>query len=423
MKVIGFDSWTGGVQNYQRIVREFQSRGWQFRVVHIGSWGGDVRPSPVDQINGVDYRDITAYSSNRLDDVLDEERPDAVVFLSIDTFAHRAFNRLAMRRGIPTLHLYHGLVSVQEVGEVRQYKINLLAQMRFVLERIPKALWFIWPAYASAMLKTGATRAEWARFVGDIAVMARGRRPHTAAPDARTTRCCVYTEADMGHAIHRYGFHHTEVVPVGNPDLHHFGLTTGDICSRLDSAKGDEVMYIDTGLVYTGFVFSSAAQFVRHLIHTRDALAVQGLHLLFKPHPDHQRSGLLDKLTAAGIELCSRGEFVPRLRSCRAALVEPSSLSVIPALMGLPLLLNNCGALSGQLYGKVLISYPRHERLQELEQCLASIELAESQPDVAATRSWIERNAGPLPSKAMPARVADFLSQMVASSSKPLASI
>lgn len=421
MKVIGFDSWTGGSFNYQRIAREFEARGWQFRVVHIGSWGGDVRRSSVERIDGVEYKDILAYGGHRLLDVLDHERSDAVVFLSVDTFAHRAFNRLAMSRGIPTLHLFHGLVSVQDVFNVRPYKINLLAQALFVLKRIPKALRRIWPAYASAMFKTSATTSDWVRFAGDIMLLASGNRPYTSARDARTTRCCVYTSADIGYATHRYGFQESEVVPVGNPDLERFGLTSIDIGARSASASGDEVMYIDTGLVYTGCVFASHAQFVRHLVDTRDSLADQGLRLLFKPHPQHERSGLLEILAAEGIALCSREEFVPRLRICRAAIVEPSSLAIVPALMGLPLLLNQCGALTGQRYGPVLTSYPRHVLLLDLAQCLVSIVQVESEPSVNAVCSWIESNAGPLPSEAMPARVADVVAELVAASSGKLA--
>jgi hypothetical protein len=263
------------------------------------------------------------------------------------------------------------------------------------------------------MMSTSAKSSDWARFVSDIAIMASGRRPYTAAPDARTTRCCVYTSADVSHATQRYGFKVSEVVPVGNPDLERFGLTSDDIGARLGSASGDELMYIDTGLIYTGCVFASFSQFVRHLFDTRDALAAQGLRLLFKPHPQHERSGLLDKLAAEGIKLCSREEFVTSLRNCRAAIVEPSSLSIVPALMGLPLLLNQCGALTGQRYGPVLTSYPRHVLLQDLAQCLVAIEQAESEPSVAAARRWIESNAGPLPSEAMPARVADVLAEMI----------
>jgi hypothetical protein len=412
-KVIGFDSWTGGVQNFERIARELTARGCEFRVVHIGSWGGDAGRPATERIDGVEYRDIRAYGTNRLVAVLEAERPDAVVFLSVDTFAHRAVNRLAQRRRIPTLNVYHGLVSVQEVGPVRAYKVNWVAQARFILERIPKALRRIWPAYASALWHTGAKVSDWARFAGDIFVMASGRRPHTAAPDARTDKCCVYVDADAGHALQRYGFRPEDVVAVGNPDLARFGLASADVGSHLEGAgTGTEVMYIDTGLVYTGLVFKSRAQFVQHLVATREALSEQGLALVFKPHPDHLRSGMMDELATAGIATCSREEFMPRLRRCKAAIVEPSSLSVMPALMGMPLFLAQYGPLAGQRYGQVLTSYPRHHLLQDCTR--VGDLLAAPSADHTKAKEWIARNAGPLPAEAMPARVVDLLAQMAA---------
>jgi hypothetical protein len=409
-KVIGFDSWTGGVQNFERIARELSAQGCEFRVVHVGSWGGDAARSAIEHIDGVEYCDISVYGTNRLDAVFEAERPDAVVFLSVDTFVHRAFNRLAMKRNIPTLHIYHGLVSVQELGQVRAYKVNLAAQARFILERIPKALRRIWPAYASVLRTTGAKASDWWRFASDIMVMACGRRPHIAAPDARTTKCCVYVDADADHALQRYCFQPEDVVAVGNPDLARFGLQCADVGLHLGPAEtGNEVTYIDTGLVYTGFVFESRTQFVQHLVATRDALAAQGLALVFKPHPDHLRSGMMEELAVAGVATCSREEFIPILRRCRAAIVEPSSLSVVPALMGLPLFLAQYGPLVGQRYGPMLTSYPRASSLESICQFKASVRAVEARDCRSATEKWISRNCGPLPAELMPVRVAQVL--------------
>lgn len=409
-KILGFDSWTGGAQNFARIARAFTAAGCEFRVVHIGSWGGDAGRPNIEQVQGVEYRDVRGYASNRLAAVLDAERPSAVVFLSTDTFAHRAFNRLCQQRRIPTLHLYHGLVSVQDVQQVRAYRVNLRAQVRFILERIPKALRLIWPAYASAMRATGASAADWARFIGDIFVLASGRRPRTAARDARTDLCCVYVDADIEHAVRRYGFRPEHVHAVGNPDLQQFGLEAQDAGSHLapDRARRD-VMYIDTGLVYTGLVFASRAHFVQHLLRTRDALAAQGMRLVFKPHPDHQLHGVLGELSGAGITLCSRDEFMPRLRQCRAAIVEPSSLSVVPALMGMPVLLAQYGPLAGQPFGSVLTGYPRHRYLTELDTVDSLLRAEEAAADESRVIAWISRNAGPLPAGAMPDRVVELV--------------
>ena len=61
-------------------------------------------------IGEMQVRDVAYYGNKSLLEILDIEKPHAVVFLSNDVFAHRAFNRYCILRNIPTLHLYHGLV-------------------------------------------------------------------------------------------------------------------------------------------------------------------------------------------------------------------------------------------------------------------------------------------------------------------------
>lgn len=415
-KVIGFDSWTGGSFNYARIAQELASRGCTFLVVHIDSWNGKRSQPAVQYVDGVEYRDISFYGTNNLEAVLHAESPEAVIFLSVDTFAHRAFNRLAKKNRIPTMNLYHGLITVQSVDSGRPYKVKAVAQALFVLERIPKALTRIWPAYASVLFATRATLRDWLRFVSDIIFMSIGHRRHTAARDARTTCCCVYTSADVKHAMVRYGFSEAEVVAVGNPDLHRFGLLSDDIGSRLTGACGNEIMYIDTGLINTGFVFSSRSEFVRYMLDIRDSLFSQGFNMLLKPHPSHGGTGLLEELSDMGLRICENHDFVSKLRTCRAAIVEPSTLAVVPALMGLPLLLNQSSALSSQQYGEVLTSYPRRIFLHDFEKSLELICKIESEPIFDAVIDWIKINSGPLPYEAMPSRVADLLGKLVGNS-------
>ena len=129
---------------------------------------------------------------------------------------------MAKKNRIPTINLFHGLVTVQSVGSGSLYKVNAVAQFLFVGKRIPKALTRIWPAYGSVLFATRATWRDWRRFVLDIIFMTVGHRALKAARDARTTCCCVYTPADIEHAMARYGFQEAEVVAVGNPDLHRF---------------------------------------------------------------------------------------------------------------------------------------------------------------------------------------------------------
>lgn len=422
-KVIGFDSWTGGSFNFERLVAAFRSRGVDFSVVHIGSWGGDPGRPQQETVGELRYTDIKAFGSNRLAEIIRREKPDAVVFLSTDTFAHRAFNRYCRQHGIPTLNLYHGLVSVQDVGPAQMYRVNALAHLRFVLVRIPKALRYVWPAYAGSLLATRAAFSDWRRFMRDIVLGTLGKREAVSAPDARTDKCCVYVDADIEHAVQRYGFEPADVVAVGNPDLARFGLRPDLIGSYLQPAGDEraEVMYIDTGLIYTGFVFDSAAQFVQHLIETKDRLAQQGRKLLFKPHPDHWRTSVPAELAAAGVEVVTNEAFMSRLQRCCACIVEPSTLSLLPALLGMPLFLARYGKLAEQRFGAVLTSYPRAITLQDPSQFNAQLADEQAGCDAQRTHHWITRNAGPLPAGDMPRRVVDLIEGMVRERHRPAA--
>jgi hypothetical protein len=415
-KVIGFDSWTGGAHHYQRLIDALKAEGMELSLVHIGSWGSDRGRRPAETIGGLAVRDISSYSKRGFLDILDAERPAAVIFLSTETFAHRAFNRYCRLRGIPTINLYHGLVRVQAVDDdASPYKLNPIAHLRFISERLLKALTLVWPTYASALWRTKASAGDWRRFASDILLGAAGRFSFASAEDAKTDACCVYVDADVEHAVRKYQFRESEVTAVGNPDLVRFGLGTEAIGSHLreSSEPLTDVMYIDTGLVYTGYVFSTQEEFKRHLIDTKDELDRCGKRLIFKPHPDHHRSNVLHELAAAGVDICSNEEFAARLARCCAAIVEPSSLAVLPALLGMPLLFAQYGKLSGQRFGQVLTSYPRSKPLEDVGRFHELFTDLERNFDVEAARRWIATNAGPLPADRMPSRVAEIVAKLI----------
>src|SRR5215471_6987314 len=80
LKIIGFDSWTGGAFNWERLLPAFASRGMTFMVVHIGSWGVDPGRPAEEKVGPLLMRDVNYYQGKSLDEILDVERPDAVLF-------------------------------------------------------------------------------------------------------------------------------------------------------------------------------------------------------------------------------------------------------------------------------------------------------------------------------------------------------
>ena len=118
-------------------------------------------------------------------------------------------------------------------------------------------------------------------------------------------------------------------------------------------------------------------------------------------------------LRELGFDICSNDEFVDYLRSAKAAIVEASTAAIIPALMGLPLLLAQYGKLSDQEYGIILTEYPRAKFLQDINNVSVLIKEELQNVDQDKVNSWIEENVGPMPASMMPERVAEVIEKII----------
>lgn len=422
-KIIAFDSWTGGVVNIERLVTAFKENGLDLFLIHIGSWGHDLGRPPEENIGNLLVRDISYYGGLSFKEILLRERPAAVLFLSTQAFAHRAFNRYCRQLGIPTVHLYHGVVGVQNTASKRLNPVNVRSQLALVWSRLSKNLFLLWPLYAKALWQTGASVKDWLWFAHDVWRQVTGQSyTGVASPDASTTLCCVYTYADIAHAANRYRLSHSAVIAVGNPDLEKFGVREEDmgVCLSTEQKVTNEIMYIDTALIEIGAVFDDMEDFVRHLRESTEALACQEFKLVVKLHPIHYSTGTAEYLGQAGVELCANEQFLFRLKSARAAIVEPSSAALIPALLGLPLLLARFGKLVEQEYGAILLAFPRARELYSMKEFALALENVEQHSSKDAVRAWINANAGPLPSSKMQMRVADACAGVIARSREAL---
>jgi hypothetical protein len=416
LKVLGFDSWTGGWFNFARLLPALAERNMSLKVVHIGSWGSDPGRPNEEVVGGVAFKDVAGYAHRPFDEILDLERPDAVLMLSTQTYAHRAFLRYCRQRGIPTLHLYHGIANVQVTDDtVGSHKIDFVSYARYALPKVGKLFRRTFPCYVKALLATRARPSEWLRFASDVLRQMRAAPALRASDDAATTRVVVYTEADVEHAVRIYGVAEKDVVAVGNPDLLRFGVSPADIGAlnrRTDDLDG--VMYVDTALSIVGLLYASHASFLEHLRTTGAALQRAGKRLLFKPHPAHDVAALERELGPAGVEIVANDRFVARLKQCCACISEATSVSLIPALTGIPMLLAAYGELAEQRFGRVLKSYPRAHMLHDLADFGRIMENDAAALDTRAVADWIAHNSGPMPAEDMPRRVVAAIEAMIA---------
>jgi hypothetical protein len=211
---------------------------------------------------------------------------------------------------------------------------------------------------------------------------------------------------------------------VGNPDLDRFGLTASMLGCRVGRSPADRsktIMYIETGLVAGGYVFSGLEAFRDHLLNTSKVLASQGLTMMFKPkpHPPAIYQFLVESLKGSSVHVIANDEFLPALQTCAACIVELTSLALVPALMGMPLFYANYDQLSSLRFGPVLASYPRGYVLRDLTK-LPQLLSASDNFEPIDVEQWIGLNSGPLPSDEMPHRVADLVASMVPATGTPI---
>ena len=411
-KVLAFDSWTGGLRHYSRLIPALKENGIELVLVHLGSWGGDPGRQKEEVLNDVLVRDISYYSDQKFDRVLTIEKPSAVLFLSTQTFAHRAMIRYCRQKKIPTILLLCGIMSVLPVKSSKLYKLNYISFTKFVLARVNKMLRIVWPTYIDSLIKTHADIGDYLQLLRDSVYMLAGKSIKHAG-DSITDICLIYSLADEVYAKKNLGFTSDRISVVGNPDLEQFGIKEEMVSSFniLDFTKKENVMYVDTSLILRGSIFSNVDEYIDHLDRLRKKLQILEKHLILKLHPSFDATDVPERLFEQGFDLCEHKQFVPRLITCCSAIVEASTASLVPAYLGMPIFLAKFGKLKKHEFGEMFLNYPRAKTLNDLQQLSELFQVGgflRAYTDSVLTE-WIDINVGPKPFDGMPNRVAALI--------------
>jgi hypothetical protein len=99
------------------------------------------------------------------------------------------------------------------------------------------------------------------------------------------------------------------------------------------------------------------------------------------------------------------------LKASRAIICGPTSVSIIPAILGLPLILAQYEQFKGQDYGVVLKSYPLSFTVCSVLQLTAALNVLNG-CDHDKLREWISSYVEPLPATDMPKRVVDAINEL-----------
>jgi len=316
--------------------------------------------------------------------------------------------------------LEHGIISVGKYdGEDAKVVLNLSAHVKWVTSRATITFAHTLPCYIMSLWRTKATRADWLRLGSDLLARVMGKELCRYALDASPTKSCVFVEAEIEDTEARYSQSRDDIIVVGNPDFIHFNFQSDMLASclnRKNSALGD-VMYVECGMTAFGVFFKSQTAYCEYIGAIAKSLKSQGYRLLFKLKP--QGPGYESRLRAnfAGydVDIVGNVEFMSKLSGCVACITEPSSLGILPCLLGMPVLLNQIAPLDPDSlgYGDIFTAYPRSICLTDPDAFTQLLEREHTGLNPTDVSNWIRKHSGPLPASDMPKRVAGVVLDLV----------
>ena len=95
--ILGFDSWTGGLRKFERLVPAIEKKGYKLKLLHIEDWSpnlNNARPN-LSPKKFFEIENVSLFKGFKLLKYIFDHKPSAILFLSVDTLTHRAVNRIA----------------------------------------------------------------------------------------------------------------------------------------------------------------------------------------------------------------------------------------------------------------------------------------------------------------------------------------
>jgi hypothetical protein len=412
-KIILFDSWTKGSRHIFRHLEQLDIHNIDIKLVHVGSWGDEIGRPNSEVIKGLKVHDINYYKS--LENVIKQENPDLVLFLSMDPLIHRAFNRYCQKYKVPTLHLYHGVHSVFKSLSADHKQLRRYLSVLF--KNIINRLGYVFFVYCKSLINTGANLKTWISLFLDVYKKILGIAIVKANSDAVTSCICVFNEFDQKQAVQKFSVSSDTVKIVGSPDILKFKNLEKFICrfSNEKNFKNKSVVYIGTGVRGTKMMLSDDREYFNFLMKTYEALKQINKKLILKLH--YSRILSMQKyfsMVENDIIFCEDDEFIPELEKSCGAIVEPSTAALVPLMMGKPIYLAQYDSLSGLEFGEIISSYPKAFSIKLLAD-LARINAPISSSEIN-TNQWIKSVCGPLPAGDMPIRVVSVIDSLITKS-------
>jgi hypothetical protein len=350
--ILCFDVHTRAQHKFARITQEFFNQGYNITLIHSGSLGHDKNTLNEYQFEFINVIDISCFGGN-ISSVLDKYKPDLAIFLSTRSVFQMAVISHCVKSNIPTIHCYHGLVSIQNFGNTYKSKTSIF--LKKILIKIPKNILILYPFYIRNILSKGLEKKD---FLGlyQLIKFQLGSDTFKYIENTSTDIGCIYTRDDFEDISIKYRIDSDNIVIGGNPDLSEYysrELVQKDVLDYSENVG----IYIDTCLYSANLIFGSIDDWINDLQNILEKLSLDKIY--WKPHPANPRevvSEVSKRLEMTVVDSLQFSELLPR---ARLVVCESTTLIMAAAAHGKALVLLNHGFYSGMGYGDLILSYPR----------------------------------------------------------------
>ena len=285
-KIIYFDYWTKGINNFSSIDKVLQERGFDTLLVHIGS-DTEKNKEKEEVIAGITCRDIIYYNTRSLVKIFASEKADAVIILNTERPFDRVVILSARAVGIPIVYMMHGQhyltrsdqsTTLKKLYSKRNSLVGKFSQFRRFIRFTKDYL----SAVSAYNIKDLADKQTWMYLFGLAFDTANTIHNPKVNSQMHADRALLYSKSYISYYANDIGYPTERIKIVGNPILDNLSNMTS---AEAKPFEGPFVTYIDDGAVEAGlegWTTESRIDFYNRIaISCRNA----GYSLLIRPHP------------------------------------------------------------------------------------------------------------------------------------------
>ena len=407
-KVLAIDTNPNVAYRYLSLLPVFKKN--DFEIVYLILQ--DIHCDSNNQINGLQVKSFSNYSSKNYLEILNIEKPDVVMFLSMNNLLIRSFNRCCKFLNIPTLLMQHGIISNSELTNTKRHDSK-----KFYVKRIKRIIkgellksYFIYLNYLF-LTKAKISTIKFFFYESILKILNKD----FPTEDWQYSAYGVFIKADKKKLIDlTYNtIDKNKIYIVGNYDLIHFNLDIDSFNSYKKDNNNKNILYFDSDCVHRTFN-RNLNEYLKYISSLNKIIIEKGLKLVVKLHPYSLKIELNKHLSNLGINCIEKDELKTYLLNSRYVISEASSIMSIACLTGVPVITPTIKPFSSKKYGSLINSYPNRfsfNSFKEFEKIIKNnYSLGDKKLEV---EKWIDEFAGPLPPSDFSKRVLNIIQSII----------